>query len=167
MARKTKIVTIQGDPATNRDAGKVFFLTEMPAAQGEDWALRCFLALAKSNTDIPASMMAGGMPGLVALGSAIGLQGLAGLSYFDAKPLLDEMLTCVQFMPDPGKPMVMLPHPQMLTQIEEVGTILVLREAVIELHTGFSVAAALSRMQDAMTAQAVAQNSTDTPTSGT
>jgi hypothetical protein len=165
MARKTKEITIQGDPTTNRDAGKMFVLTEMAAFVAEDWALRCFLALAKSNTDIPASMMSSGMAGLVALGTAIGLQGLAGLDYREAKPLLDDMMACVQMAPDPSRPTMLLSGPQMMSQIEEVSTIITLREAVIELHTGFSVAAALSQMQGAMLA--AAQNSSDTPTSGT
>lgn len=158
MARKTATVPIVG----GRDDGKVFQLTEMGAFEAEDWALRCFLALAKSNTDIPASMMSSGMAGLVALGTAIGLQGLAGLDYREAKPLLDQMMTCVQLVPDPSRPQVMIGGPQLYTQIEDVSTIITLREAIIELHTGFSVAAALSQMQTAM--QATAQTSSDIQT---
>ena len=60
---KTKTITIE----TGRDKGKSFVITEMPAAQADNWAMRC-LALSAL----------GRIPPEVSL------------------PLLDELLGCVQ-----------------------------------------------------------------------
>jgi hypothetical protein len=80
-----------------------------------------------------------------------GLQALNKLKFEEAEPLLDEMLSCVQFIPDPskidqftGKP---LARPvDWENDVEEVATIVQLRSEVVEVHTGFSVAAFLSRL---------------------
>jgi hypothetical protein len=41
-------------PPPDRDKGKRFKITEMPAMKAEKWAARFFLALAKSGIDIPS-----------------------------------------------------------------------------------------------------------------
>ena len=48
--RKTKTYTVDSD---DRDKGKVFLITEMPATKAEDWAIRVMLALGSANVDIP------------------------------------------------------------------------------------------------------------------
>ena len=50
MPRRTKTYVIADE---NRDKGKMFLLTEMPALQAEKWAIRAFLALAKAGLVIP------------------------------------------------------------------------------------------------------------------
>jgi hypothetical protein len=127
--RKTINVTIQDE---GRDKGKVFVLTEKPAIQTDKWGVRAMLALSKSGVPIPPEFMEMGIIGVL----AVGVHRLAGVSFADLEPLLDEMLTCVQIMPTPERPDIirkLLPD-----DIEEVKTLQTLRMEVFRLHTGFS-----------------------------
>lgn len=140
MARKTRTVTIT-DPG--RDHGKVFLLTEMPARRAEKWAARALLALAKSGVDMPDDIRAGGMAGIAILG----LRALGSMDFADAEPLLDEMMKCVQIMPDPARPDIireLVDHGTDGDDIEEVATRLHLRAEVYTLHVGFSMPGAQS-----------------------
>jgi hypothetical protein len=127
--RKTATVTIATE---GRDKGKVFYLTEMPPFQTERWATRAFLALAKSGVSIPDDIVSSGFAGLVTLG----VEALAGINYFDLEPLLEEMLQCVQIIPNPQNPEVK--RSDIHCDIEEVSTILKLRKEVFNLHANFS-----------------------------
>jgi hypothetical protein len=136
MARKTKTVIIQQE---GRDNGKHFYLTEMPASQAEKWAARAFLALAHAGVELPKEVAGMGMAAL----AVVGLNTFAGVSWTEAEPLMDEMMLCVQVKPDPAK------HPELIRglvedDIEEVVTRALLKTEVLELHTGFSLAAYLS-----------------------
>lgn len=164
MARKVKDVTID---TPGRDLGKTFRITEMNPRKGEKWAGRVLFAAAKSKgvDDAEANGMAlAGMAGLATLG----VRSLTSIPWEDAEPLLDEMLTCVSFVPDPGRvdQTTMLPYARPLIEdgedIEEVGTLLSLRSEVIELHTGFSPAVFLSKLGAAAKAKL---NGTNTETS--
>lgn len=155
MARKTKTVRIQAE-AGNRDAGKTFLITEMSAGQAETWAIRALSAVAQSGLDIPPDVMRMGMGALV----AVGFKGLITMSFVEAAPLLDEMMGCVQIVPDPKNPHVVRPVDD--EDIEEVTTRLVLRSEVWELHTGFSPAAFLSKLGTAAT---TTPDTSDSPTS--
>lgn len=139
MARKTKFFTVpQGLDGFNRDDGKVFFLTEMPALQAEKWALRAFLALAKAGVDIPENIENLGFAGM----AMVGLASLGGVDFAEAEPLLDELLGCVLFVPDPAKPDIRRGDFIQAGDIEEVPTFLLLRKEVFELHSNFSQLAA-------------------------
>lgn len=148
MARRTKTVTITAD---GRDKGKMFFLTEMPPRQGEKWAIRAGLALAHSGrmdiSDEDKELLTGG--GLPAI-AALGMRAFAALDFAEAEPLMDEMFDCVTFVPDPSKIDQMtqqaIVRPVREDDIEEISTILNLRNEVVELHLGFSIAAGLSRI---------------------
>lgn len=133
MARKTKTVVITDD---GRDKGKTFIITELGATQAERWAIRATLALTNAGAVLPDPKEAGGMQAL----AVAGLQALANLSFDVAEPLLDEMMECVKYQPPvPNAP----PQPIFsgdAEQIEEVATRFKLRLAVLELHTGFSLA---------------------------
>jgi hypothetical protein len=129
MARRTATVTIS---AEGRDHGKQFFITEMPAMQAERWATKALLALSKSKFVIPEDIAKAGLAGIAALGK----EALAGLSYEDAAPLLEEMLRCVKIIPDPSRPAVM--RSDIECDIEEVSTLLTLRTEVFSLHVNFS-----------------------------
>jgi hypothetical protein len=153
MARKTKDVTITLD---NRDAGKTFRITEMPAVQAEKWAARALLAMSRSGVEIPEDALSAGAATLL----AAGLRSFTSMAFDDAEQLLDEMFQCVQFVPDTSKPLVV--RPLIDDDIDEVATRLLLRGEVIEIHTGFSVTATLSSLGAAAKAQAA---SSDTPTS--
>src|SRR5690348_17281961 len=95
--RKTKIVVID---RPGRDLHKNFLLTEMPASQAEKWAMRAFLAMAHAGIELPEEIQGAGMAGL----ALIGLRTLGRVSWVEAEPLMDEMMGCVQFIPDPAKP---------------------------------------------------------------
>jgi hypothetical protein len=153
--RKTKDVTIAlGDG--NRDNGKTFRLTEMPAVQAEKWAARALLAMSRSGVEIPEEAMSAGAATLL----AAGLRSFTSMAFEDAEQLLDEMFGCIVFLPDPSKPHVT--RPLIDDDIDEVSTRLFLRGEVIEIHTGFSVTATLSSLGAAAKAQA---DSSGTPTS--
>lgn len=162
MARKTKVVVIPA-PKTgereNRDAGKAFLLTEMDAVRTEKWAARALLAIAAGGVDIPPEVLQMGAPAVV----AAGFRSLVTMAFADAEPLLDEMMQCVSFIPDRRKPDVTRPlDPE---DIDEVTTLLTLRGEVVELHTGFSVAAFLSKLGKAASTMTPTPDSSDTPTS--
>ena len=91
MARKE--TTFIAD--TGRDAGKEFLITEMSASQAENWAFRVILAIGNAGIEIPEGLASQGMAGLM----AIGYMNLLKIPFESAKPLLDEMMTCVQIMP--------------------------------------------------------------------
>lgn len=133
--RKTANYRVMDD---GRDKGKLFLLTEMPASQGEAWAMRVLLALMGSNVQLPENFEQLGMAALAELG----LKAVAGLQWEVAEPLLNEMLTCVRIIPDPTKTFV---HRELIDEdIEEISTRLKLRVEVWNLHMGFLQAVAPS-----------------------
>jgi hypothetical protein len=143
MGRREKLIQIT---AEGRDRGKTFMLREMPADQGERWAIRMLLALANGGAKLPDGVLEAGMAGLAVTMPAliaVGLRSLAGLRYEDVAPLLDEMMGCVQYIP-PGQ----LPAQGIMAgeyaQIEEIATRLQLRYEVLQLHVGFSLAGGAS-----------------------
>lgn len=137
MARKTLIVTISD---INRDQGKIFSITEMPASRAESWAMRAGLALFHAKVELPSGFDP--MRLSFAEMAEIGLQVLSGLKWEDAEPLLDEMWSCVQIQPDPVKPFVV--RNLIEEDIEEISTRLRLRSEVWKLHTDFLGAVFLS-----------------------
>lgn len=164
MARRIREVTIPKDSPDNRDAGKLFVLTEMPATQAEKWAAKAFLGMARGGIDIPDDIKSMGMAGIARL--TIGAFG--NLRFEDAEPLLDEMFSsCVAFVPDPsnrstyrGARIAELPGylgKLMEEDIEEVSTRVKLRTEVFDLHLGFFVSAARSILSSAATAGAASQ----------
>lgn len=131
--RRTKLITVTAD---GRDKGKVFYLTELPASQAERWATRALMAMANT-VDIPANVQQAGMAGIATLG----LHALSSMSFVEAEPLLAEMFTCVQCVPDPNHTQVR--RALIEDDIEEVTTRLMLRREVIDIHVGFSAFAYL------------------------
>jgi hypothetical protein len=129
--RKTATVRIDADG--KRDAGKTFVLTEMPAMQAEGWAIRALLALSKSDVTIPPDIARQGLAGIASLG----LKAISRIPFVEAQPLLTEMMSCVQFMPDPSRPMVV--RPLIDDDVEELATLGRLRMEVFQLHVGFSM----------------------------
>jgi hypothetical protein len=134
MARRVERITIRDK---NRDHGKVFVITEMPADQAEWWAARALLALTNAGAEISEDARNAGMAGL----AAVGLQSLANLKAETVKPLMDEMFDCVQYEHNPSHPLQSIIAGEN-SQIEEVSTRVQLRRAVLELHVGFSLAGA-------------------------
>lgn len=151
MSRVSKPVTIVAD---NRDNGKVFLITEKPASASEKWAIRASAAVAKAGFDMPADAS---WPALVALG----FQAFLSAPWADVEPLLDELFDCVERVPDPTKPQVT--RPLVESDIEEISTRVKLRDEVFNLHSGFSIADALSLLK--APAPGTAGNTFDTQTS--
>ncbi len=129
MARKEKTVVID---AAGRDKDKAFFITEMSARKAEDWAIRAFMGMAAAGVEVPEEVEAMGMAGMAALG----LKAVFSIPYADAKPLLDEMLSCIQIIPDPSNSAIR--RNLFEEDIEEIPTYLTLRREVFELHVNFS-----------------------------
>lgn len=132
--RRTIDITIP--PDGGRDKGKVFRITEMPAAAAEEWAMRTIMALTKAGVDIPEGTS--GMAGI----AAVAFKAMGVLNFAEVKVLLDEMFSCIACVPDPKH--VQLTRALVEDDTEEVQTRLRLRAEVFKLHTGFSVPGALS-----------------------
>lgn len=144
MARNFLNFTIVDD---NRDKDKVFVITEMSASQAESWAMRAILALTANGVELPEGFERMGMAGIAELG----LKALGGLKWEIAEPLLDEMFTCVKYMPDSAKPHIVRPLHE--SDIEEVVTRIKLRIEIWKLHTDFLKAVAPSTPAKAATAR--------------
>ena len=124
MARKeTTFIAEAG-----RDKGKQFLITEMSASQAEAWAIKVILAVGNAGIEIPDDLSSQGMSGLM----AVGYMSLLKIPFEAAKPLLDEMMTCVQYAPSPN-----VKRPLIEDDIEEVQTRLALRKAIWNLHMDF------------------------------
>lgn len=139
--RKEKVVIIESDDPENRDRGKAFFLTEMPAGPAERWADRAFLALAHSGVSLPPGIERQGMEGIYRIAKLVG-----HIDFKELSPLMDELMKCVMFIPDMKNPHIKL----RLTEdglegdtIEEVSTRQFLRSEVMSLHINFSLAAVI------------------------
>ena len=128
MARKVLTVTIM---AEGRDTGRAYLITEMPASQAERWGARAMNSMAKALGGFPESLLESGLAGL----TAVALSAFARSHFDDIEPLLDEMFTCIKFIPNPQNPNVV--RPLIEDDIEEVSTRLKLREEVLGLHLNF------------------------------
>ncbi|OYV50517.1 MAG: hypothetical protein B7X10_01255 [Burkholderiales bacterium 21-58-4] len=126
--RKSTTFTVNDD---GRDNGKVFKITEMSADGAERWALRAFFALMNAGVDIPEDIASMGLAGV----AQIGLKALTRIPFEAAEPLLQDMMDCVQLIPDPSKPNVL--RALIDGDIEEVMTRLQLRKAVFDIHVEF------------------------------
>lgn len=135
MARNVLNYTVVDE---GRDKGKTFVLTEMAASRAESWAMRAILALIKSGVELPDGFERLGMAAM----AEMGINALSGLRWEVAEPLLEEMWTCVQIMPDPSKAHVV--RDLIEEDIEEIMTRVKLRIEVWKLHVGFLKAVSLS-----------------------
>jgi hypothetical protein len=66
----------------------------------------------------------------------------AGMDYEDARPLMEELMACVQIVPDPSRPDVM--RSDIVHDVEEVATLMKLKLETYKLHTSFSPLAVTS-----------------------
>jgi hypothetical protein len=136
MARHTKVVTIE---ASGRDKGKRFFLTEMSAAAFAEWVMKATFAISKNGGQVSPDFIKDGIPGLL----MFGLTAITTCSFEAARPLVDEIMACVQTMPglltDSHDRRNMI-RPTMPEDFEEYTTVLQLQKEALELHLGFSIA---------------------------
>lgn len=128
MARKQLIVQCDHD---GRDKGKVFKLLEMPSSQAEKWAMRVFIGLSRSGVEVPDNVRNSGMAAIVQLGFKM----MANIRWEELEPLVDEMMDCVAYLPDPSKPTIV--RNLIEDDIEEVMTRFWLKKELLKLHAGF------------------------------
>jgi hypothetical protein len=165
--RKTKIVRItEGVPAPmdrppqgneNRDHGKRFKVVEMSAMAAERWAARATLALTSRlsqevGPDLSQEFTEN--PGMQSMGAIFRI--LRGMSFPELEPLLDELMSCVEILPDENNDS----YSRRIglggsDDIEEMTTLILLRQEVMELHTGFTLAASLLNLLAAVSMMSV------------
>lgn len=121
--RREKIVDMKG----GRDDGKKFKITEMSAEKAEWWAFRVLQAAMSADVEIDLQAPLAELAGQ-------GLRALARINQADAKPLLAEMMECVEVVIPAGGTRKLMDG-----DIEDVKTRLLLRKDVMELHMGFSI----------------------------
>lgn len=126
MTLKTKQITIEN----GRDKGRVFLITEMAAAHADNWAMRALIALANGGVDLGSLRPQQGMMGMV----KATLDALGKVKPEDAIPLLNELLDCVQIIPEGGKPRQLNMD---FNDVEDFTTLWRLRKEVFALHTDF------------------------------
>jgi hypothetical protein len=137
MARKQEVVEITDD---NRDKGKVFVVTEMSAADAEEWVTHLALALMASGAEVPDALVGSGLQALAVYGVRL----LAGMKPEQAKPLLDKLADCIQIVPDPKRTPQFMRKPIADGDIEEWTTRIQLKLKAADLIVGFSAAGAAS-----------------------
>lgn len=128
MTRKTLTVTID---AGGRDKGKVFLLTEHDALTAWKWGSKAMAAMIRNGAVIPDEVRDGGIIQTL----AVGVFQLGNLPWPDLEPLLDELMTCVQFVPTPERPDVV--RKLFKGDVDEPDTYSRLAKEVYHLHTGF------------------------------
>lgn len=143
-----------------RDQGKIFKITEWDVFTAEKWAARLICAMVRGGVDVPEGVLDMGMAGVTYLGA----RALGNIQYEDAEPLLDMMLSRIEYCPDQSKPELTRKLGSAgAVDILELKTLFILRSEVIELHTGFSVAGELSK--GPKTPADTSRDSSDTQTS--
>jgi hypothetical protein len=131
--RKTDIIEIE---AEGRDLGKAFLITEMSADRQERWAMRAGFALMNSGADF--SELNGESMSMQQF-AKIGLSALSKIPFEAAEPLIKELMTCVEIIPDTNK--LKVTRALIDGDIEEVGTLFAIKKAVWNLHIGFFISA--------------------------
>lgn len=145
--RKTELIEILDDKS--RDFGKAFLITEMSAFAAERWAMRAGFALMNSGADF--SELDGQAMSMQAF-AKIGLAALAKIPFDLAEPLIADLMTCVQIIPDPQR--IKVVRDIIESDIEEVSTLLRLKKEVWSLHVSFFIVADQSTL-DPETSEAV------------
>jgi|SRR5690348_869406 len=129
MARKVLTYEVKSNNSENRDAGKVFVITEMPATQAQRWAMRAFLAMARNGVELPDDVEGLGIAGMV----HYGMDMIAKLPFEEADFLVERLMECVQIQPSPGVVRKLIE-----SDIEEVTTRFILAKEAFRLHVNFS-----------------------------
>lgn len=149
--RESAVVRVPDFPGTrNRDKGKIFKLTEWPAATAEHWGIRAMLALGSTNdARLPLNLSGIGMEGIAIIGLNAFFSATRAMGDGEIKgvvlPLLDELLDCVEIIRDARHPDVaskIVPE----LDVEEIATRMWLRGEVLSLHLNFSVSAVFSAL---------------------
>lgn len=133
MARREEFYTVSDN---NRDFNKTFVITEMSAFDAESFAIKLGLLLLSNNPELPSDL------NQKIQGNELSMQDIAhygfrllqGLNYDAIKPVLDDLMMCVQIIVDKKSG---IRRALVNEDIEEVKTIMTLRKKVVELHVNF------------------------------
>lgn len=148
--RRVREVTIKAeDGKENRDTGKTFIITEVSAVLAEEWGLRALMTLGTSGIIVPQEIADAGLIGI----AIIGYQAFMGARQEEVMPLWREMIpACVQYKPPTENAGGAIAMPWNPVLVEEVSTLLFLREQILELHTGFTLAELAQKLRQASSA---------------
>lgn len=125
-------------PVENRDADKVFVITEMPARDAARWSVKLLTALINAGVQLPDAIAKAGLGGV----ALIGFSSISRLDADVANGLMDELMKCVRIRPDSRNRDTI--RDLIGDDIEELGTYFTLAREVFALHTGFLQGAASS-----------------------
>jgi hypothetical protein len=124
MARKVHRLNVA---AEGRDKGKTFVITELPALDIERWTVHLVLALGKNGVSLPDVQADSGFAGIAGVIWAL----VAQVTPADAEGLMATMLQGLKI--DEGK----ITRELVTDDIEEPETLLEIRMAWVDLHSGF------------------------------
>jgi hypothetical protein len=149
-----KTMIVRASHGRDGAAKKLYQITEWPAARAEEWGIRALMAYNRGGGRMPVEQAFDrGMEGIVYLGIDTFLRGQMRAE--EVQPILNELLECVKIVRDPAargpdnKPIATDIVAD--SDIQEVATRMWLRSEVLFLHTGFSMADALSDLISAIT----------------
>lgn len=130
---RTKTIQIPED-GKNRDGGKTYLLTEMPAKPAELWAFRVLQGGLESDFELDAIFSGAPLAKLAELGLKFILKSLAKMPWQVADELMQQMMDRVQIVLPDGKSRSLLDGSQ---DIMEVSTRVLLKKEIISLQLGF------------------------------
>jgi hypothetical protein len=164
MSRKTKIVEVPEFPkCDNRDQGKLFLITEWNAVDADRWIQRVAYAILNTGGSLPMDLRGAGWEGIAIMGINAVFRG--NIDPDIMIPLCEQLLECVQIIPDKKFPEKSARPAVAPNDIEEVLTRYWLRDQVVSVHTNFSMADALSRLASQIMEKAPTKDSLNTKTS--
>jgi len=149
MARREAQIVITDE---GRDRGKIYHIRELNAVPAEEWFTRAMQLLVRAGVEVPPNILQEGAMGFVTMGIGACLTGLGKAPYGDFKLLMDDMMQCIVGYQEKAGAAKIENLYVILDQTEEVGTLIKLREEIISLHLGFSLAARLSTYRTAVVA---------------
>ena len=136
----------------NRDRGKIYHIRELHAVPAEEWFIRAMQLLVRAGIEVPANILAEGAMGFVTMGIGACLTELSKAPHEDRKILMDDMMVCLVGYQEKAGAARIENISVILDQTEEVATLIKLREEIISLHLGFSLAARLLSYREAVVA---------------
>lgn len=164
MSRKTKTVKVPEFPSCdNRDLGKCFLITEWDAITADRWIQRITYAVVNTGGTLPMDLRGAGWEGIAIMGINSILRG--NINPDIMIPLAEELLECVQIIPDERYPDKSARPATAPGDVEEVATRWWLRDQVVSVHTNFSFLGALSRLASSIMDKTPTADSRNTSTS--
>jgi len=149
MSRREAQIVIM---AEGRDQGKIYHIRELFAVPAEEWFTRAMQMLVRAGIEVPPNILQEGAMGFVTMGIGACLTGLGKAPYDDFKLLMDQMMQCIVGYQEKAGATKIENIDVILSQTEEVSTLIRLREEIISLHLGFSLAARLLSYREAVVA---------------